>query len=72
MIWPFTTINTLRRELQEATARVNALYLEIEDAAERDQRRINEIKLMERALADAKKNDSPKDKRTGKFTKKAK
>jgi chromosome segregation ATPase len=38
MIWPFTTIATLRRELGDATARVNALYREIEDATERQKR----------------------------------
>ena len=90
MIWPFTTIATLRRELQDATARVNALHLEIESAAERDQRRVNETSLMERsqkeladalkyelnvtqkALAQAQKNDTAKDTKSGKFAKKAK
>ena len=72
MIWPFTTIATLRRELQDATARVNALHLEIESAAERDQRRVAEIGLLSRALEAARKNDTPKDTQSGKFAKKAK
>ena len=72
MIWPFTTIATLRRELQDATARVNALHREIESAAERDQRRLAEIGLLSRDLEAAQKNDSPHDPKSGKFTKKAK
>lgn len=43
MIWPFTTIATLRRELNDATARITALYLEIEDATERQKRSADRI-----------------------------
>jgi hypothetical protein len=72
MIWPFTTIATLRRELQDATARVNALHLEIDRAARREERRLAEIGLLSRALEAAQKNDTTKDTKSGKFTKKAK
>jgi len=63
MIWPFTTIATLRRELNDATARINALYLEIEESAERAEQ-------LSQALVAAQRNDTAKDTKTGKFTKK--
>jgi len=72
MIWPFTTIATLRRELQDATAHINEMHREIDGAARREERRLAEIGLLSRALEAAKKNDTAKDTKTGKFTKKPK
>ena len=48
-MWPFSTIATLRRELSDAKAYVSRMEAEIDAAVERDQRRVNEIKLMERS-----------------------
>jgi hypothetical protein len=72
MIWPFTTIATLRRELQNATAHINAMGLEVDTMARREDRRLAEIDRLSRALEAAQKNDTPQDAKTGKFTKKAK
>jgi hypothetical protein len=72
MIWPFTTIATLRRELQNATAHINAMGVEIDTMARREDRRLAEIDRLSRALEAARKNDTAKDAKTGKFTKKAK
>ena len=65
MIWPFSTIADLRRELFDLKG---ALL----DADARNTRRLNEIAMLQRALADAERNDSPHDAKTGKFAKKAK
>ena len=79
MIWPFTTIATLRHA-------VSALEYELKGADEHTgalERKIkqleHEIKHLEVVLSDtqavlrkAQKNDVPKDIKTGKFTKKAK
>jgi uncharacterized protein YdaU (DUF1376 family) len=72
MIWPFTTIATLRRELQNATAHINAMGIEINTFTQRQDRRLAEIDRLSKELAKARKNDTAKDAKTGKFTKKAK
>lgn len=48
-MWPFSTITTLRRELDNARAYIFKMEAEIDDAVQRDLRRVNEIKLMERS-----------------------
>jgi hypothetical protein len=65
MIWPFSTIADLRRALFDAQQT-------IDDNDLRYTRRMNEIAMLQRALADAERNDSPQDPKTGKFAKKAK
>ena len=72
MIWPFTTIATLRRELSDARIALLKMEAEIEGAVKREERRLAEIDRLSRALEAARKNDTAKDAKTGKFTKKAK
>jgi hypothetical protein len=72
MIWPFTTIATLRRELSDARIALLKMEAEIEGAVKREERRLAEIARLSWALEAAQKNDTAKDAKTGKFTKKAK
>jgi len=72
MIWPFTTIATLRRELSDARIALLKMEAEIEGAAKREERRLAEIARLSWALEAARKNDTAKDAKTGKFTKKSK
>lgn len=69
MIWPFSNISNLRRELFDAQQIIDDKDLRY---ARRYARRMNEIAMLQRALADAERNDSPQDPKTGKFAKKAK
>ena len=72
MIWPFTTIATLRRELSDARIALLKMEAEIEGAVKREENWLAEIGMLSRALEAARKNDTAKDAKTGKFTKKAK
>jgi len=86
MIWPFTKIAELQRQVRalhvvldananrigQITDELNLMYVRADFDAERDKRRLAEIDRLSKELAKARKNDTTKDTKTGKFTKKAK
>ena len=86
MIWPFTKIAELQRQVRalhvvldananrigQITDELNLMYVQADFGAERDKRRLAEIDRLSKELAKARKNDTAKDAKTGKFTKKAK
>ena len=86
MIWPFTKIAELQRQVRalhvvldananrigQITDELNLMYVRADFDAERDKRRLAEIDRLSKELAKARKNDTAKDAKTGKFTKKSK